>query len=270
MHHPAGLSGRILTETPAASTSPHSRPSGDESDPAPILRQELVAAAVRGLDSVPALLTELDTTLSRSDSFGARYGVRIRAGANENSLPFNVLASDATRDLCDILNQCASAVETASADLAPRGPAAQAIYIRGRLLAVPDCPEIPTEMLTLAVEAILAATAAIDSPGDQRRVGTCPCGEPLAIDIRTSTVICARCGRSRPYDNGRSTLATTVAEVVASIPEIVELLPRFVGATVKPATLRQWVARGKLEPISAPSPGPARYRLRDVLTLLGV
>lgn len=84
-------------------------------------------------------------------------------------------------------------------------------------------------------------------------------GDPLAL--------CAECRVCHPVVERRDALLGALEWEVLPLPEILAALPVLTGRNPDPATVRQWRARGRLEPAQVTPAGVRLYRGGDVLRL---
>lgn len=114
-------------------------------------------------------------------------------------------------------------------------------------------------------------TRAIDRPGDRVFCGRCEvCGQEVYADRGDVQATCRRCAHAGiesalPVESARSDMWAEAASRLIPRRLIMDSLHVY-GKPVKPATWRQWIARGHLRP-AGESNGAPLYLLQRVLDL---
>lgn len=220
------------------------------------------------LDEFPGLVVELETTATRQAQLTPGGG-----SGGERPLVY-------AKDAADLLWVVRNTLDAWANELTYWQPlplaghvvgsrAAGARFLRARLrwaLRIPDAAQMVDEVTALAD----ACTRAIDRPADLSYAGRCQlCSKPLYAIEDAVEVECRACGWRTDVDQRRRELLEAAEDMVLRAVDVSRACTSL-GAEVKPATIRQWKARGKLEPAGCDLKSKAElYRVGDVLDLRG-
>lgn len=228
------------------------------------------------LGDVPALLADLDITRSRQDQLVARYGNG--PSGSENPLPYKTHVAEVVWVLHHTLYSWVTTLAGAQplCSSIPMGaPTSGALsrhllsqihHIRVRV----DAGQLADEITS----AVHQARHAIDRPNDKRAfLG--PCGAQLpdatycAQEVYgvpgKQTTTCPACGAVHNVTERQKWLLDIAQDRLGTSTEIAGFL-RTAGVACTPSMIRNYVARGRLNP--APDTDPPLYRMRDVLTAI--
>jgi hypothetical protein len=226
---------------------------------------------IRQLGAVPALLAELDTTVTRQHRFRSTNS-RVR-GSSETVVPFHVAASRAAHDLDVVLRREAALVaEVVGAVLpTPSTAVTAAGFLAGMADWIATRPAGPDFVDKIAVVTD-RAWAVIDRPVDRHYLGACDvddCTGTLYQHGDRADARCSECRTQVPAQDRRADLQAQLAHQVLSAADI-ERVTAATGERVSAGKVRMWASRGRLQPVaSIPWDAPPRYRLADVLALAG-
>jgi len=249
-------------------------PTGDNSTACP----DCWASFDRTVGDIPALVVELETTLSRQTSSGQANGPR----STETPLPYSTAASDALRLLQTTLwpwaregldahptlkarsrfaRETNTLVGTAITDMA-----ALLLHLRGWLATHPDGYQAIDEVAYACAQ----GRQAIDRAPDRTYAGTCDtdgCAEELyAVDGR-ATVVCQVCSTERDVAAWRYARLADAADQLLTLSEMTRAVAETGDETVSRKRLEGWVRRGRL--LRSGNVGAtATYRVGDVLDIL--
>ncbi|PRX95589.1 DUF1922 domain-containing protein [Allonocardiopsis opalescens] len=255
----------------------------------PVHTTELCHRCADGLRAalrrVGALAAELRTTVTRQDRIGAGTGGRRGA---EQPLAVNLAASDAEHALRAALvgwvrvlmeaepptlhgPACAACLHLECARIRAQGwPAdtlgAMATWLAERTARIqthPAAAEIHDEI----TERLRGAWRAVDRPGERWYAGRCTaCGTDLYARPGAAWVRCAPCGQEWEVGAVRASLLEQAEDYLGTASEVVRAVTALRGR-VTAATLRTWVARGRLTAHRS-ADGQTRYRVGDVAGLV--
>lgn len=232
-----------------------------------VLCQVTTTDLSRRLAEVPAVVAELEITFTRQSVTSAG---RDGGKSAETPLPYGAAASDAVRQLTDVLRTWARAIDP---DLSRTCSAVTAAtHLRRRINQVRQ-HAMAEKIYDQVTAAIAHAYEVIDREPDLVPAGQCGadlpdgtrCEETLYGDPARSTVRCDVCGTSRDLDQawmleGARELEWTATEIAAVTP----------GVTA--SMVRGYARRGRLIQRGTVKLGPDRrvptYRVGDVLDLL--
>jgi hypothetical protein len=219
---------------------------------------------VKCLIQVPDLMIELEVNSTRQSVTAPRASGGRSA---ETPLPFGARASDAAKQLTDVLRFWAGSISNGTQYTALTA----ATYLRTHINALRQ-----HAMAEKAYDQITGARAhafeVIDRPTDLVPAGQCGvelddgevCLEILYGDPERSSVRC-RCGAEHPMD--RAWMLTAARDQELTAAEIGRITPGVTGAMV-----RGYAKRNLLPPVGVRKLGPERtiptYRVGDLLDLL--
>ncbi len=225
------------------------------------------AELAQRLRTVPTVLGQLDITrssgLTRPDALG------VARRSTTGSLPVHLDAAETARDLASVL-------ETWARELAPGEPDSEAhsgVQAALRLLdrveniaAHPDAEQIVDEIQ----DAITRAWRAVDQPAQHTFLGPCPhCGADLYTPPGRAHVQCG-CGQTTDTSERRDWLLEQVRDQLDTASGIARALPGLLPIRLTPSMIRGYAHRGRLAARPALADGKPRYRIGDVLDVLGM
>ena len=200
------------------------------------------------LRQVPGLVEELITTTAKLDRRGEQVG---KSGSDEQPLPYNDRASDIRRQLRDRLGLWVWAVaEHAGTPIGPRYDAEPAAWAARWLLEHPGAVRhypAAGDLYEEVTEDVKAALKVIDLPPTLMLAGECGCGTVLYAAAGAEHTYCPAigCGLSYRVDEQRAWLWRRLEDKQGTATQVASWLSD-IGLKVQPATIRKWVARGKL------------------------
>lgn len=221
------------------------------------------------LRSVPALVEDLEVTLSRQARVGTRNGPR----GSETPLPFHSRASVDLETLRDGLGMWARSVAERRGLVAAPWSAAETsrwmLLWPNDLATHPDAGELHGDVLAM----VEAARRTVDLPPSLHFVGPCDeCGEDLYCSAGSSTVSCrtAECGATYDVAARRAWLLEAAVDQLRTAAELSRELPWIGGVVIDRKLINQWATRGRVTKYG-PHPrdpyGRTRFRLGEVLEL---
>ena len=221
------------------------------------------AELARALASVPAVLGDLDVTLSRQTS-------RMGHGGHGSAVPlaFDPRASEAGWVLRSALVGWVRQLQEAKPEEWPDNTAqAMAAWLSVRLQRLvrhPAAGEAHGEI----TDAVRAAQRVTDRAPDRQFAGRCACGAALYAKPGAGKVQCRDCD-AEPVDvqDQRDTMLASIADQLMPATQAADVLTRL-AAPLAAATVRQWGARGRLVPHGVDPHGHPLYRVSDVRELL--
>jgi len=253
------------TRTCAAEKCGKPMPTGDNSTACPACWRRFDA----NLGDIPAIMTELDTTLSRQTASGSSNGPR----SSETPLPYNVDASDAARLLSMTLWPWVREGLDAHPGVPLPSPsvvsmAAALMHLHGWLVVHPEG--------YLAIDevgyAVSQARTAIDRAADRVYAGTCDgddgeCGEELYAVEGSTSLRCPVCSTERDVYIWRRNRLEAAGDSLLTLSEMTRAIGETGTETVSRKRLEGWVRRGRL--IRAGNLGAVPlYRVGDVLDVI--
>ncbi|WP_306358649.1 hypothetical protein [Nocardia sp. CC213A] len=224
---------------------------------------ELLAQVVAQLAVIPALLRELEVTLTRQHQFLQRHSGGRPSG--EFPLPFHVAASKAADDISVVLRAHCAAV----ADRIRQHPPTGSMTARARWLRVwvPMLAEDTTAIEALAQalgEVIDAAETVVDRPEDLMYVGACEqCRMPLYTAPDAEEGACRRCRTVFYPRKLREMLLARARYRFHTAGELARLLPWFDDRPVTEAAITKAGERGTLTRYKIG--GRVVYQIGDVI-----
>jgi len=227
------------------------------------------------LAAVPALLAELDITLTRQDRIAAeRHGGR----SADRPLPYNARAAAKASDLNTTLNAWALDVARLAEDERDRlvehhysDTAAVAAWLGRNLHTLRlhvDAGQAHDEI----TNAVREARRAIDRPLERIFAG--PCSEPLddGTECREDLyaapgkahATCRGCGARHDMQERRDWMLSCIEDQVAYSGLLAGLVTNL-GVPIGSSTIRRYAAAGRIKVISVDAKRRPLYRIGDVL-----
>ena len=243
---------------------PCPNPDCDRPAKAGMLCGACVAELQRALDGVPAVLGDLDVTLSRQTS---RTGGGGRS--SETALPYDARASESMWVLRNTLVGWVRVLQEAQPEEWPADTAqSMARWLSqrlGRLVRHPAAGEAHGE-ITAAVQRAQRVT---DRPAERQFAGRCPgCGEALYAKPGASRVQCRECDADAVDVNEQwDAMLGALADQLMPAHQAADVLTRL-AAPLPAATVRKWAERGRLIAHGHDAHGHGLYRVSDVRDLL--
>ena len=222
------------------------------------------------LRAIPALVVDLEITLTRQARVGQRNGPR----SAETPLAYHLAASVDLETLRDGLLMWAAAVANRRgiAVDAPADPASLAGWLlrwAGEVAQHPDAAELHGDVLAMTK----AARRTIDLPPQRHFVGPCDeCGEDLYCGPAAKVVTCRTedCGASFDVVERRAWLLEAAVDQLRTAAELSRELPWIAGVTIDRKLINQWAVRGRVTKFLPHPRDPhdrPRFRLGEVLDL---
>lgn len=255
-------------------------PTGDQSTACPRCWNILE----RNLGQVPALVVELDTTISRQAAISLRNGPR----SGDKPLPFNVGASQVAADLHATLWAWVREGLEARPWVATPDPStvglSRCLLVLFGWLVIHEDGALAVSQIGQAVE---RAEHVIDRAPDLMECGPCStkdCPGHLRVACEPGpddtliplapTVRCRDCGQAYDVAERREALLADNGDLLLTIPELLAALarPNDPDPSMR-KRIENWATRGRLiahAHVPAPRGGRAipAYRLDDVRTLI--
>lgn len=224
----------------------------------------------RALGDVPAIVGELDLTLSKQRRFVVdESGATITAAA----LPYDVAASNVLAEMMtELIGQVRLCIEqrVKSRDYRDREPGSSfGTLSRWLLWRVDGVAGMPwaADMLRIA-RLVEHAEKVIDRPLDRTYAGPCDrCGHDLYVEHGRADVICYDCGLSYDLGARREWLLHVVHDRLATAVEIARALTSL-ELSITTERIRQWKHRGRLIERGHDRQSRPLYRVGDVVDLL--
>lgn len=229
-------------------------------DQAPATVGNLCTACVRSLHGVvlqvPRLVAELRVTECKQSRQVAPGG-----GGHSGAQPLviNLDAAEARREVVAWVRRAEGMVEAAAGP----APADRGVvpWVVSHLEVIARSPDA-LGLYVGIVDAVAAGWRTVDRAPDRTIVGGCECGAPL-VSVRTEGgVWCSRCGRAYDIAERLESRAELVAGLELGTADLVTALRTALGVRITEATVRKWVERGQLTPVSE---RPRRFRVADAL-----
>lgn len=219
------------------------------------------------LRSVPTVLGQLDITRSTGLTRPDALGLSRRSTAG--SLPVHLDAAETARDLASVLQTWARELGSGELNPAPHRGVQAAWWLLERIediAAHPDAEQITDEIQ----DAITRAWRTVDQPAQHNFLGPCPhCGADLYAPPGRARVQCD-CGESTDTSQRRDWLLEQVRDQLDTASGIARALPGLLSIRLTPSMIRGYAHRGRLAARPALADGKPRYRVGDVLDVLGV
>lgn len=247
-----------------ACLSCHQRPPG----PGAYLCGTCLGVLGDALDSVPAVLTELDTARTRLARLGSGQARRATA---EHPLGYRPAAADATDRLTLTLASWTRHYATTLA--APDGPHSApdgcAAWLAAHLDEIRARP-CSAELVHEARAAVRVAWRAVDRPAARTYGGPCDeCGAEITGTPGVATMACRGCGRVHDAAARRAYMLDALREHLATAAEIAGGLGELYGLVLNRKRINQWAHRGRLAAHATTPDARADplFRVGDVLDI---
>lgn len=229
-------------------------------DAVPATMGNLCSACVATLHAkvleVPRLLHELDVTITKQ----ARQTSSAGGACNERPLVLNLAASDVAHEVQVSLRTLAH-LGAAEKEPVPVAISALAPWTASHLVNAVRRPGIAD-----AYAALLAALdqgwRSVDRAPERRVVGSCDCGGVLATARTEGEVRCPSCGVLWDVGEREDVRNEMLLGLTVCTADLVALFRTVLGRRITEATVRQWVARGQLRPVSVE---PMMFRATDAV-----
>lgn len=225
----------------------------------------------RLLGDTPALVDELDVTLSRQRRFETQTS---SSRSSEQSLPYDVAASNALHalraELVSLVLLCEEE-RLSSVDYRDRDPgetcASMSRWLSWRVDSIAG-QRWAVDALQQLRRVHERAELAIDRPPERTFAGPCDaCGRDLYAGKGRSVVKCAACGLTYDLAARREWLLRAVNDQLATTTEIARALTSL-EMPVTNERIRQWRHRERIEQRGVDRRGHPLYRVGDVVALL--
>lgn len=233
----------------------------------------------RDLGDIPALLDDLNTTLSRQDRLGASGGRR----GGETALAWKPPASEALFLLTNVVTTwCRLMVEhygldvpnvltlaNAGVTLPPSTAHGAARWLMRHVQSL-SMHSAAGEAVDELASAVKVAYDVIDRPPDMLLAGQCDtegCEEYLYVKPEATRVTCRGCGTEDSVDERRAWMMTYAADM--SLPPLMCLswIKLLMGKQIPRGTWDSWVSRKRISAHDRDHVGNPLYRFGDVRDL---
>jgi hypothetical protein len=221
------------------------------------------------IGDVPAIVNELDVTLSRQ----ARIGAGGKAGSPAHERwAYSPGASAALDDLTNTLTTWARDLDpTADGKGHPASVAARVLLSRINDVRAHDAAaELDDEIR----EAIRQARRAVDRPADRQFVGPClhdeagvVCEQDLYAQPGAEFVRCKVCGTDHDVADRRVWLLGQAGDMLFTVREAAQMVGSFGGRNVAESTIRGYVSKGLLG-YHGKLRGSSAIKLAELLTVI--
>lgn len=221
---------------------------------------------IQDLEQVPSTIQDLWTTAARMDVGAPSVGGGGPAGSTE---PANLDAMDKGRTLAAVLNGWADALGHPEKDPVR---SASALLARIREVRCMDWAPVLKQELR---DALNDCRRSMDRAEARVFAGMCPtnldgveCGRAVYTRPGRTLATCNKCGFEWDVTDWRYRALEAAGTQHGTPAQLSRMLSDPVtGDALPQATIRQWVRRGKLTPISRNSMGKACYQVRKVRNL---
>jgi hypothetical protein len=236
----------------------------------------------RDLGDVPALIDDLNTTLTRQDVVGASSGRR----ASETSLPWKETASEALWVLVSTVLTWVREFQDPDTVPFPDAPVAAARWLLANSSYVASREQAGQVVDELA-SAVSKAYEVIDRPPELLLAGQCGhrgCEEYLYARPDAKTTTCRSCGAVHEVAECRAWMVAYASEMQLPSQMCLSWVRLLMGKSIPRGTWDSWLARGRenarhrangnqhdlfrgLEAVSVDHMGHPLYRFGDVRDL---
>ncbi len=228
----------------------------------------------RNLGDLPALVEQLDLTLSRQVGQSDRVGGR----GPEKPMAYNVGASNVLGEIKAVLvGWVRDLVESGEGRTPADTHQACALFLVARIRTLrvhPAAEEIAREVADVHRK----ATEAIDRPPVTFFAGHCEavdfeaevvavCGKPLYARLGEQTAKC-KCGARYDVEERRGWLLDAAQGYLLTKSDMIRAVAGLLGEDVSDARFRKWIERERLIGQGPDMMGRETYRVGDVLDLL--
>ncbi len=255
------------------------------------------------LDAVPAVIGELDTTISRQ----ARIGASGKGGPAHERWAYASAASAVADDLTAVLNawardlairssattavvyrnrhvpaagpfhlrcphdSCRAMRTTITRDIHPAAAAASALHS-----AIDDIRKHPgvAELVDEIHDALTRARRSVDRPADRQFVGPCmtlrdgvTCTEDLYARPGATEVRCPACQTQHPVADRRVWMLQQAGDMLFTVREAAQMVGSFGERAISESTIRGYVSRGLLG-YHGKLRGSSAVKLTELLTVI--
>lgn len=243
-------------------TCPCGEPLPDTASIGPRCRDRLE----RELGDIPALVADLDLTLSRQTG-GQRYGTIGRAA--DKPLPYDLGASDALGGLRVVLVGWVRVLDLGDVMPADDLPS-MARWLQARIVRIVG-HVAGAEIASEVHEAVRQSVRVGAVP--QERLWAGPCGTgTCSVDIYatpgSTTAVCRSCGAEHDVPARRQWMRDALEEVLLTSGQIAGLSPHLLEETVSRDRLKKWVRRELIFAQAVNAMGHPTYRVGDVRALV--
>jgi hypothetical protein len=232
-------------------------------------------ALERELGDVPAIVGELDTTLSKQ----ARIGTPGAPGLARERTPINIGAMNAADTLTNVLGSWV--IDVCGEDW-PFGPQPSSrTFARDLMTHIPAIRRHPAvnELVDEITDAIRQARRAVDRPADRVYLGQClletpdnqgrqvTCLAELYARPQAHEVQCRVCGTTHEVGERRAWLLQRAADMIVTVREAAQWVGKVGDIHVTEDRIRGYLRRGTLGTRPLPD-GVKAIRLGDLLHLV--
>lgn len=237
------------------------------------LTRDQMKALQRELRTIPGLVRELDTAITRQTAFGDFTDAR-PTDPDEAPLEFNDHASDIATELHGAVRNAVLAVCTQQKQLTWPGEGRAPAYARWLDRHIIDIAltETARDIDRHIHAAVKRARAAIDRPAPLEFAGPCQSDLPgvtcdgVYVRPGTDAVKCFGCAVTCDVQKMQQQMRTAVAERLWTSQELATAMSITLGTEVPFERIRNWVRRGKLTPASGKGKD-AIFRLDEAIAL---
>lgn len=226
----------------------------------------------RDLASIPALIDDLHTTMTRQDRLGSSGG---RRGA-ETALPWKPTAAEALWVLASTVLEWTRGYQDPDAAPFPDAPKVAAVWLLRNLRGIVTRPDAGGMVDEIAA-AVQAAYVAIDRAPDRLLAGRCnadiedggSCEDYLYVYVDTEgraarIARCRSCGAEHSFEERRAWMLGAAAELQLPAHMALAWVRLLMGKSIPRGTWDSWVARGQIAAAARDHVGNALYRFGDV------
>lgn len=219
------------------------------------------------LHHLPALVTDLDLTLTKQRRFGDPTDSTSRTAAA--TLPFNAAAARVLHELRHELHALIRLCLTHGLHQGPQPThhtAAMAAWLLARLTPIAGQPWAPQALRLTAIAG--RGEQVIDAPPERTFAGPCDqCGTDLYARAGQAHATCPTCGDTYDLAARRRWLLRMVDDRLATATEVARALTSL-EMPVTAERIRQWKHRARLTPAATDPLGRPLFRVGDVVDLL--
>lgn len=219
----------------------------------------------RDLGDIPALIDDLNTTMTRQDKLGSSGGRR----GGETALPWKEPAAEALWVLVQTVMTWVREMQDPDAAPFPDAPIAAARWLLVHVREVTvhkDAGQVVDEIAA----AVARAYEVIDRPPDLLLAGQCGadgCEEYLYAGVSARTTTCRACGAEHSVAERRAWMMQYASELNLTPVMALAWVALLMGKSIPRGTWDSWTARGRIEANAHDHTGAALYRFGDVRDL---
>lgn len=229
-------------------------------DGVPATMGNLCSACVTTLHAkvleVPRLLHELDVTITKQ----ARQTSSAGGAGNERPLVLNLAASDVAREI-EVALRTLAHLGAAEREPVPVAISALAPWTASHLVHAVRRPEIAGAYAAL-LAALERGWRSVDRAPERRVIGSCDCGGVLATARTTGEVRCPACGVLWDVGEREEARNEMLLGLTVCTADLVVLFRTVLRRRITAATVRKWVERRQLRPVSVE---PMMFRATDAV-----